>query len=118
VTDPEATRRHIDEVADRLRAVAPADLREPLLHAAAVHEERDPDRLPRDVAPVVVGFGEVWKLAGEADVAAYVDRHADHLRALLLFELAHEGAATQAMRDVAAHADLTEEFATWERALD
>jgi hypothetical protein len=116
--DPESTSRHIDEVADRLRMAAPAGLRERLLRAAAVHEERDPDRLPRDVAPVVMGFGEVWKLAGEADVAAYVDRHADHLRALLLFELAHEGSATQTMRDVASHAGLTDEFATWERALD
>jgi hypothetical protein len=115
--DPDATRQHVEEVAERVRAIAPADLREPLLRAVAVHEERDPDRLPADVAPVVLGFGDVWKLADEADVTAYADRHAEHLRALLLFELAHEGAATEPMRLAAAHAGLAGEFAAWERAL-
>jgi hypothetical protein len=113
--DREQTRRHIEEVSDRVRAAAPDDLREELLRAVAVHEDRD--RAPLDVAAVVLGFGEVWRLSGEADVADYIDRHADHLRALLLFELAHEGAATGAMYAVAARAGLAQEFAGWERSM-
>ena len=113
--DPEATRRHIEEVSARIRAAAPDDLRERLLRAAALHE--DPDGVPTDVADIVLGFGEVWRIGGAAEVTAYAQRHADHLRALLLFELAHEGAATDAMRAVAAEAGLAVEFGGWERAI-
>ena len=113
--DQDESQRHIEQVSDRLRAAAPDDLREDLLRAAAVHEDRE--NAPHDVAAVVLGFGEVWRLNGEADVADYIDRHADHLRALLLFELAHEGAATGAMYAVAARAGLAQEFAGWERSM-
>jgi hypothetical protein len=113
--DPEETRRHIDEVADRVRAAAPDDLLEELLRVAAVHEDRD--SAPLDVAGVVLGFGEVWRVDGEAGVADYIDRHAAHLRPLLFFELAHEGAATGAMYAVAARAGFAAEFAEWERAM-
>jgi len=113
--DDDETSRHIEQVSARIRAAAPPDLREHLLRAAAVHEERDPARLPADVAPVVLGFGEVWQT--DLDLDAYVDRHEGHLRPLLLFELAHEGTATAAMRAVASHAGLADDFARWERAL-
>jgi hypothetical protein len=113
--DPEQTRRHIDEVSERVRAAAPDDLRDELLRVAALHEDRE--GAPMDVAAVVLGFGELWRLEGETGVGEYIDRHASHLRALLLFELAHEGAATGAMYAVAARAGLAEEFAGWERAL-
>jgi hypothetical protein len=113
--DAESTRRHIEEVSARIRAAAPDDLRERLLRAAAVHEDRD--RVPADVTDVVLGFGEVWRLDGRAELAAYVERHADHLRALLLFELAHEGAATDAMRAAAGEGGLADEFSAWERAV-
>jgi hypothetical protein len=113
--DPEQTRGHIDEVSDRVRAAAPDDLREEVLRVAALHEDRD--NAPLDVAAVVLGFGEVWQVDGEAGVADYIDRHASHLRALLLFELAHEGAATGAMYAIAARAGFPEEFAAWERAI-
>jgi len=115
--DPEATRRHVEEVSARIRAVAPPDLREHLLRAAALHEERDPKRLPADVALVVLGFGELWQIADEGDLTAFVALHHYHLRPLLLLELAHEGAATDGMRAVAARAGLGDEFAAWERAL-
>jgi hypothetical protein len=113
--DTEETRRHIEEVSARIRAIAPPDLREHLLQAAVVHEQGDPERLPADVAPVVLGFGEVWQ--PDLDLDAYVNRHQGHLRALLLFELAHEGAATDGMRAVASHARVTGDFAGWERAI-
>jgi hypothetical protein len=113
--DREQARLHIEEVSERVRAVAPGDLREEVLRVAAVHEDRDD--APMDVAAVVLGFGEVWRLEGETGVGEYIDRHRDHLRPLLLFELAHEGAATGAMYAVAARAGLAEEFAGWEREL-
>jgi hypothetical protein len=113
--DRDQTRRHIEEVSARVRAAAPDDLREELLRVTAVHEDRDD--APLDVAGVVLGLGEVWRLEGETGVGDYIDRHRDHLRPLLLFELAHEGAATGAMYAVAARAGLAEEFGTWERAL-
>jgi hypothetical protein len=115
--DDEETRRHIETVSARIRAAAPPDLREHLLRAAALHEQRDPKRLPADVALVVLGFGELWQIADDAALDAYVALHRYHLRPLLLFELAHEGSATDGMRAVAAHADLADEFAGWERAL-
>jgi hypothetical protein len=115
--DDEETRRHIETVSERIRAAAPPELRDHLLRAAAVHEQRDPEQLPADVAPVVLGFGELWKIAGDADLAAFVTRHRDHLRPLLLFELAHEGAATDGMRAVASQAGMADDFAGWERAI-
>ncbi len=113
--DPEQTRRHIDEVSERVRTAAPDDLRDEVLRAVALHEDRDD--VPMDVAAVVLGLGELWRVEGETGVDEYIDRHRDHLRALLLFELAHEGVATGAMYAVAARAGLAEEFAGWERAL-
>jgi hypothetical protein len=100
----EETRRHVAQVSDRISAAAPPDLRDELLHAAAEHEER-----------IVPGFGEVWQ--PDLDLEAYVGRHGPHLRALLLFELAHEGAATPAMRAAAERGGLAPEFSAWERAL-
>jgi hypothetical protein len=111
--DAAETRRHIDQVSERLRAAAPPDLRDELLRAAAVHEDRD--HVPADVAPIVLGFGEVWQPG--LDLDAYVGRHRDHLRALLLFELAHEGAATTAMRSAAERGGIADEFSAWERTM-
>ena len=92
---------------------APPDLRDELLRAAAVHEDRD--HVPPDLAPIVLGFGEVWQ--PDLDLDAYVGRHHDHLRALLLFELAHEGAVTPAMRAAAERGGIAPELTAWERAL-
>jgi hypothetical protein len=109
------TRLHIADVSDRVRAAAPDDLREELLRVTAVHEDRDDP--PPDVSAVVLAFGEVWKLDGDAEIAAYCTRHEAYLRPLLLFELAHEGSSTEAMRAAATHAGVRTEFAGWEREL-
>jgi hypothetical protein len=102
--DPDETRRHIDTVAARIQAIAPPDLRDPLLRATETHE----------VEPVP-GFGEIWR--PDRDLDDYVRRHTGRLRALLLFELAHEGAATHAMRAAAARGGIAGEFANWETRL-
>jgi hypothetical protein len=102
--DAMETRRHVDLVSDRVRAAAPPDLRDELLQTVATHETNVPP-----------GFGEVWQ--PDLDLDGYVARHGDHLRALLLFELAHEGAATPAMRDAAERGGIAPEFSAWERAL-
>jgi hypothetical protein len=115
--DDDETRRHIEQVSARIRAVAPPDLREHLLRAAALHEERDPQRLPADVALVVLGFGELWRISDDADLTTYLAQHHYHLRPLLLLELAHEGAATDGMRAVAQRGGMADDFADWERAL-
>jgi hypothetical protein len=123
------TTAHVDAVARRLEAAAPDDLRELTLTVAAVHEEREPGRLRTAalaagaghdadaVVAIALGFGEVWKVADEASLDDYVARHAGHLRALLLFELAHEGAATDAMTAAAERAGIEREFAGWAAAL-
>jgi hypothetical protein len=102
--DQDETLSHVNTVSVRVRAIAPADLREQLLRATETHETE-----------LVHGFGEVWRLDG--DLSGYVTRHAGHLRELLLFELAHEGAATEAMRAAAAHGEFADEFAEWEAQL-
>ena len=69
------------------------------------------------VAAIVRGFGEIWKIDDERALARYVRRHRAHLRALLLFELAHEGTSTEAMRRAAVLGGLTRPLAAWTRRL-
>jgi hypothetical protein len=118
----------VDAIKRRLE-FAPEDLRRLVLLVAEIHEEREPDRLRaaandadagRDtdaVVAIALGFGEVWKVTDEASLDEYVGRHAGHLRALLLFELAHEGAATEAMRAAAERAGIESQLASWEAAV-
>ncbi|HXV33483.1 MAG TPA: hypothetical protein VD769_05700 [Gaiellaceae bacterium] len=120
------TQAHVDAVTRRLLAAAPDDLRELVLVVAAVHEERDPAGLReaalrvgagRDadaVVAIALGFGEVWKVTDDASLDDYVARHAGHLRALLLFELAHEGEATDAMTAAAERAGFVRELWRWD----
>jgi hypothetical protein len=127
---PAETRAHVDGVVRRVEATAPDDLRRLVLLVAEVHEEREPDALrsaakaagaERDTDAVValaLAFGEVWTVTDAASCDDYVGRHAGHLRALLLFELAHEGAATDAMRAVADRSGLGAQLGAWEGALD
>jgi hypothetical protein len=122
----EQTRAQIEAVGERIAACAPDDLRELLLLVAAVHEERDPDRLrpaaraadagqlTDTVVAIGLGFGEVWALTDDAAIDGYIERHGAHLRALLLFELAHEGDTTETMTAVAHRAGIAEEFADWQ----
>jgi hypothetical protein len=126
VWSPEQTRVHVEAVSRRIAASAPDDLRELLLLVAAVHEERDPNRLREaaraagagqltdSVVAIALGFGEVWKLPDDRAIDSYIERHAPHLRALLLFELAHEGAPTEAMVAIAEGAGIAGEFADWD----
>jgi hypothetical protein len=126
---PGQTMAHVDEVGRRLEAAAPGDLRELTIMVATVHEEREPERLRkaalaagagRDadaVVAIALGFGEVWQVTDEASLDEYVARHAGHLRALLLFELAHEGAATDAMAAAAQRGGIEREFAGWAAAI-
>jgi len=125
----EQTTAHVDAVRRRLEAAAPADLRELTLTVAAVHEEREPDRLRSAAAAagaghdadavvaIALAFGEVWQVTDEVSLDDYVGRHAGHLRALLLFELAHEGSATEAMTAAAERGGIENEFAGWVAAI-
>jgi hypothetical protein len=120
---------HVDAVGRRLETAAPGDLRELTLMVAAVHEERDPDRLREAalaagaghdagaVVAIALGFGELWQVTDDASLDHYVARHAGHLRALLLFELAHEGSATDVMRAAAEQGGIEREFGGWADAI-
>jgi hypothetical protein len=125
VESSDETREHVDVVAERVGRVAPADLRRVVQLAAKVHEERDPVRLreaadaagagddAETVVAVTLAFGEIWKLSSDHDVDAFVMRNAPHLRALLAFKLAHEGAPTDVMKAIAERAGFADEFAAW-----
>jgi hypothetical protein len=117
---------HLDEVYARL--VHAMGAREPhaaALHLAAVVHEQAPAQIVRAltragrgraapvVTAVVAGFGEVWKASDADALAAYVRRHRGHLRPLLLFEVAHEGGATPAMRAAARLGGLAGPMARW-----
>lgn len=117
---------HIGIVYNRLERIAGAHFHAivPLRLAVLLHEEA-PSALPRLVAAagfsefaplirdVIAGFGELWKTTGEDEIAAYANAHGAHLDSLLLFELAHEGAATLAMERAAGRGGLAESFERW-----
>ena len=121
-------REHIDTVATRVRCAAAGTPSRALRLAALVHEEAV-GQLPTvlreaglgahtaPVLAIVGGFGEVWKARDAAGLADYVGRHREHLASLLLFELAHEGRPTAAMRAAARQGGVAEEFETWVRRL-
>jgi len=129
VPSSDQTTAHVDAVSRRLEIAAPDDLRELTIMVATVHEERRPERLRkaalavgagRDadaVVAIALGFGEVWQVTDESSLDEYVARHAGHLRALLLFELAHEGSATDAMTAAAQRGGIEREFAGWAAAV-
>jgi hypothetical protein len=117
---------HLDDVYARLgHAMGTREPHAAALRLAAVVHEQAPAQIVRAltragrsraapvVAAVVAGFGEVWKAADADDLAAYVRRHRGHLRPLLLFEVAHEGGATPAMRAAASLGGLTGPMVRW-----
>lgn len=124
-------RQHIEGVCDRVERLAPSSLRELVLVVAMIHEERDTERLraaaravaaddaqAEDAVAVALAFGGIWALVDPvAEAPDFVERHRDYLRPLLAFELAHEGAATHAMRAVARAAGLGRELAAWQSQL-
>jgi hypothetical protein len=94
-----------------------------------VHEE-PPGRLPalldrlglsdysRIVGAVTGGFGRLWKLQSDRDVADYVRAHRAYLEPLLLFELAHEGAPTPLMRRIAELGGFESSLQRWAARLE
>jgi hypothetical protein len=117
---------HIRTVYHRLETVADADFPDtaPLRLAVLVHEE-SPDSLPPvlvtagcpDFSPTVLSvirwFGELWKLAGDREIAQYVVAHRAHLASLLVFELAHEGQAIPQMERAAELGGRHLDFKRW-----
>jgi hypothetical protein len=117
---------HIGIVYHRLERVADTPL--PDIAASRltvlVHET-PPESLPRvleaagfsDLSPIVRevigGFGEVWRVTADCQIAEYVVTHGAHLAPLLLFELAHEGRAIPAMERAAELGGLDLAFARW-----
>jgi hypothetical protein len=95
---------HVGDVYTRVEIAADPDFAQiaELRLAALVHEE-PPAAVPEvldaaglgDFAPTVLavvgGFGRIWKARSEADLRDFVRTNAQHLAAILLFELAHEG---------------------------
>jgi hypothetical protein len=65
------------------------------------------------VCDIIGGFGEIWKISSEAQIREYVFRRKNHLELLLLFEVAHEGAATDAMRAAARLGGCEENLEAW-----
>lgn len=119
---------HIRRVYDRLERAVDQDLAAPLRLAVLVHEV-PPDRLPAlldriglsdfapIVAPVIDGFGRLWKLERDDDLVDFVRAQRRHLAPLLLFELAHEGVPTGSMRRIARLAGLDRSFERWAASL-
>jgi hypothetical protein len=66
------------------------------------------------VAQLVADFGAIWKLGDADGLAAFVRERGGRVGPLLLFELAHEGSATEAMIDAARLGGIGEVFARWE----
>jgi hypothetical protein len=117
---------HIGIVYRRLEGVADAHcpgIAE--LRLTVLLHEMSPNSLPSllaeagfsDFVPTVVGviggFGELWKVGTDHEIAEYVVAHRAHLGALLLFELAHEGRAISAMERAAELGGLDLCFKRW-----
>jgi hypothetical protein len=65
------------------------------------------------VCNIIGGFGDIWKITSESQLREYVFRRQSHLEPLLLFEVAHEGAATDAMRAAARLGGCEENLEAW-----
>jgi hypothetical protein len=117
---------HIGTVYHRLESVADAHCAgiAKLRLAVLLHEESS-NALPSllvaagfwDFAPAVIGviggFGELWKLTADHEIAEYVVNQRARLAALLLFELAHEGRAIPEMQRAAELGGLDLDFKRW-----
>jgi len=69
------------------------------------------------VLAILNGFGHVWRVKEGEELQKYIRGHRAQLEGLLLFEVAHEGAVTEAMRSVARLGCLEERFEKWEARL-
>jgi hypothetical protein len=117
---------HVGDVYRRVETAAGRDFAqlEALRLTALVHEE-PLESLPRllgsaglselipDVVAVTREFGRVWKIKTDAGLGAFVRDNRPCLRAILLFELAHEGQATPGIERAAQAGGLETAFARW-----
>ena len=69
------------------------------------------------ILAILNGFGQVWRIKTQDERQRYVNAHRVYLKSLLLFEVAHEGAATDEMRAVASLGGLKEQLETWSARL-
>jgi len=65
------------------------------------------------ILAILNGFGHVWRIKNKEELQKYVNGHRAYLESLLLFEVAHEGVATEAMRAVASLGGLEERLEEW-----
>jgi hypothetical protein len=105
---------HVVEVIRRVEVAIGAEQERfwPVKLAALLHEmslaeleealrRMEFDDVARLVCDIIEGFGDIWKINGESQLREYVIRRQSHLEPLLLLEVTHEGAATDAMREAA-----------------
>jgi hypothetical protein len=115
---------HVRRVYERRERAVDEELAPPLRLTVLLHEATPahaPALLERiglpDFTPIVTSivdaFGRLWKLKRDDDLVDFVRAHEPHLAPLLLFELAHEGAPTVAMRRLARLAGLERRFDGW-----
>jgi hypothetical protein len=117
---------HVGDVYRRVETAAdPDDERIEALRLAALVHEEPLDRVRQlvgspglsellpEVVAVIREFGRVWKVSTDGDLRGYVDENRRFLRAILLFELAHEGRATSQMERAARAGRLATAFARW-----
>jgi len=115
---------HVAAVVDRVERAAAGDDDAWLLKLVALVHEAPRETLGMiadagfaDAVPIadaiLSGFGEIWKARDAADVGRIVASRSATLRALLLFEVAHEDAATTAMRAAARAGGLERELDGW-----
>jgi hypothetical protein len=103
---------------ERLAAAAPPDLTELLDQAALIHLGSRPQRADDLAAELALAVGELARADARGELDEYVERHGQHLRPLLLLELALEGRATRAMQRAADAAGFGAELEEWCARLD
>jgi hypothetical protein len=121
---------HVGTVYHRLERLADPDFeRVAALRLAVLLHEESPDSLPSrlgaggfgDLAPTVIGvirgFGALWKVKADQEIAEYVVAQRGHLASLLLFELAHEGRAIPHMVRAAELGGLDPDLKRWAERL-
>jgi hypothetical protein len=90
-----------------------------LLHEMSIAEVEEALRqmgfrdVARLVCEIIEGFGHIWKINDESQLCEYVFLRQSHLEPLLLFEVAHDGAATDAMRAAARLGGYEENLEIW-----
>jgi len=90
-----------------------------LLHEMSLAEVEEALRqmefgdVARLVCDIIEGFGDIWKINDGSQLSEYVVRRQTHLEPLLLFEVAHEGAATDAMITAAQLGGYEAHLETW-----